>query len=186
MQKLYCYIDETGQDTRGEFFLVSAVIFGSERDNVRDLLENIERKTGKGRVKWIRTKEEAKRTYMEAILANEIFRGRLMYMVYRNTTAYPELLAQTTKVAVEKVAEPEYKVTVVVDGLEGRQKQLFTNLIRSLGVRHKTVRGIRDETDAFIRLADALCGFARAGLNNHTVFAPIFKQAQEKGYIVRL
>lgn len=28
MQKLYCYVDETGQDTQGAFFLVSAVVFG--------------------------------------------------------------------------------------------------------------------------------------------------------------
>jgi len=89
-------------------------------------------------------------------------------------------------VAVEKVAEPDYKATIIVDGLEGRQKQLFTNQIRSLGVRHKTVRGVRDETDAFIRLADALCGFTRAGLHDHSVFASMLKQAQDKKYIIAL
>ncbi len=49
MQKIYCYVDETGQDTKGEFFLVSVVIAKDERDNLIEKLEEIERSTGKGR-----------------------------------------------------------------------------------------------------------------------------------------
>lgn len=109
-----------------------------------------------------------------------------MYGVFRNTTAYPHHLAETTQRAVAKVAEPDYKATIIVDGLEGRQKQLFANLIRSMGVRHKTIRGIRDETDAFIRLADAVCGFVRAGLNAHPIYAPLLRLAEAKGIIIAL
>jgi hypothetical protein len=31
-QNLYCYVDETGQDTNGKFFVVSVVIADSRRD----------------------------------------------------------------------------------------------------------------------------------------------------------
>lgn len=31
-QKLYCYVDETGQDTEGQIFVVSIVLTGKERD----------------------------------------------------------------------------------------------------------------------------------------------------------
>lgn len=49
MQKIYCYVDETGQDTKGELFLVSVVIAKDERDNLIEKLEEIERSTRKRR-----------------------------------------------------------------------------------------------------------------------------------------
>jgi len=41
MQKLYCYIDETGQDTKGKLFLVSIVIQEQEREELREKIERI-------------------------------------------------------------------------------------------------------------------------------------------------
>ena len=32
MKKLYCYVDESGQDTKGGFFVVSIVVLEKERD----------------------------------------------------------------------------------------------------------------------------------------------------------
>ena len=51
-QKLYCYVDETGQDTFGQLFLVSVVITGSERDDLRRQLRKIEKESGKKQKKW--------------------------------------------------------------------------------------------------------------------------------------
>lgn len=42
-QKLYAYVDESGQDTQGELFVVAVVVTGSERDALRQALRNIER-----------------------------------------------------------------------------------------------------------------------------------------------
>ena len=53
MQKLYCYVDETGQDTVGVFFLVVAVV--AEKDSAHRLekqLEKIEKESGKRALKW--------------------------------------------------------------------------------------------------------------------------------------
>jgi len=44
-QKLYCYVDETGQDTKGELFIVSVVVVGWDRDALAEQLEMIERET---------------------------------------------------------------------------------------------------------------------------------------------
>ncbi|MFQ5617229.1 MAG: hypothetical protein ACE5GO_12325 [Anaerolineales bacterium] len=41
--KIYCYIDESGQDTKGAFFVVSVVIADQELDLWRETCENIER-----------------------------------------------------------------------------------------------------------------------------------------------
>jgi hypothetical protein len=32
-EKLYCYVDETGQDTMGKFFIVSVVVFEKAKKN---------------------------------------------------------------------------------------------------------------------------------------------------------
>jgi hypothetical protein len=41
-QKLFCYVDETGQDTQGRLFVVSVVITDQERDLFRQTCEDIE------------------------------------------------------------------------------------------------------------------------------------------------
>jgi hypothetical protein len=33
--KLYCYVDETGQDTLGKFFIVAIVVAGNQRDELQ-------------------------------------------------------------------------------------------------------------------------------------------------------
>lgn len=55
MRRLYCYVDETGQDTRGALFIVAVVIAEEDAEHLRRVCERIERETGK-RAKWIRTR----------------------------------------------------------------------------------------------------------------------------------
>ncbi len=54
-QKLYCYIDETGQDVGSEFFIVVAVVSDKEQDLLRDSLLEIEFQTKIGQRKWRKT-----------------------------------------------------------------------------------------------------------------------------------
>lgn len=51
-KKLYCYVDETGQDTKGEIFVVSVIVAQKDRDEIMELLETIEQETGKKATKW--------------------------------------------------------------------------------------------------------------------------------------
>lgn len=46
-QHLYAYVDESGQDTKGEIFLVSVVIVSTQRDKLRRRLQKIEEDTRK-------------------------------------------------------------------------------------------------------------------------------------------
>ena len=61
MQKLYCYVDESGQDTEGKLFLVSVVITGSEREGLRNKLRKIEQMSGKGTKKWKKATRDHRR-----------------------------------------------------------------------------------------------------------------------------
>jgi hypothetical protein len=47
MQKLYCFVDETGQDTSGRLFIVSVVVAPKERQALSGTLRAIEVETGK-------------------------------------------------------------------------------------------------------------------------------------------
>src|SRR5438094_7017604 len=47
-QKLYAYVDESGQDTEGRIFVVSIVVLDNERDTVRQRLEEIEQRRQRG------------------------------------------------------------------------------------------------------------------------------------------
>ena len=47
-KKIYCYVDETGQDTMGILFLVSIIVAEGEHDSLRGKLQKIESASGKG------------------------------------------------------------------------------------------------------------------------------------------
>ena len=46
-QKLYAYVDESGQDTAGRLFVVSVLLLAEERDALLPRLEGIETRSGK-------------------------------------------------------------------------------------------------------------------------------------------
>ena len=76
-QKLYAYVDESGQDTEGRFSVVSVVLFGTDRDTVLARLEALEDRSRKGRVKWRRARYAFRQAYIAVLdmplLAESIF-----------------------------------------------------------------------------------------------------------------
>ena len=68
--KLYCYVDETGQDTTGKFFIVAIVVADKRRDDLQQWLEAIERDSGK-RTKWMKTSDKSRCAYIEALIDGE-------------------------------------------------------------------------------------------------------------------
>ena len=187
MQKLYCYVDETGQDTQGNFFLVAVVIARDERDHLRSQLEEIERATGKGRRKWVLTRDKSRVEYMRRILSLTVLRSHLLYSVYRNAAGYLSLTVHATARAITDCAADDYRATVFVDGLPKSQTRWFGKALRELGIRTDKVRGVRrEEADALMRLADALCGFVRAGLTGQGEMAELLAYATAEGYAKEL
>lgn len=184
MQKLYCYVDETGQDTQGALFIVSVVIAEAEREELRKMLEQIEIDTEKGRVKWTKARDEARVAYIRRVLANPVFKSKLVYASYENTTDYLPRTVLTTARAITTVAEQDYKATIFVDGLPRSQTRWFGSELRHLRIRTKKVRGVRrEEASPLIRLADALCGFVRAAMEGREELDALLQRALAEGYI---
>src|SRR6185503_19977564 len=100
MQKLFCYFDETGQDTRGKIFIVSVIIQEKDLDILRNQLEAIERDSGKGRRKWMQTRPQSKVAYLRSILKIPSLKGKLCYATYTDATNYLALTILTTARAI--------------------------------------------------------------------------------------
>jgi hypothetical protein len=183
-EKIYCYVDETGQDTEGDLFIVSVVVSGVERDQVRELCEKIEMETRKGQVKWIKADFKRKVEYVRRILQEPIFNGKLNFAVYRNRRDYLALTVLTVARTIVAVGQKDYKATVLVDGLPRSQEKWIGSELRHLYIRIRKVRGMRrDENDALIRLADAICGFVRAALEGQEAMRELFEQGKRNGLL---
>jgi len=187
MKKIYCYVDESGQDTRGKLFLVSVIITDKERKGLEAFLERVEGETGKGKVKWTESKNESRKRYIKMILSSSLLEGKLHYAFYENTTKYLTLTILTTARAITILSLKDYKAVIYVDGLPKSLTKFFGKELRHLEIKTEKVRGVRkEETDCFIRLADALCGFVRAAIEGQKDYKALLAKARERKLIREL
>lgn len=183
-QRLYCYVDESGQDTKGALFLVSVIIAEQEREQLANELEEIERDTRKGLSKWNKTSFARRLAYMRAVLSRQSFAGKIFYAHYANSQAYIELTIYTTaKAILYKSAERAYQATITVDGLSEVEIKRFSKGLRQLSIKVRKVRGARDESAALIRLADAVAGFVRDQIEGQEYTQALFEQGVAAGVI---
>ena len=89
-QKLYCYVDETGQDTEGRLFLVSVVVTEQEQEAFARELERIEAESGKRHIKWHKSSVARKIAYIKAVLACPIFQRTIFFSHYTNSKSCAE------------------------------------------------------------------------------------------------
>lgn len=186
--KLYCYVDETGQDTVGELFIVSVVVTDSSRDGLVAILEDIEATSGKGRVKWMKVRGRQRVDYIGAVLSNPAFKGKLYFASYKGSKSYMALTVLSTAKAILKAEPLRHPVVVYVDGLPKARLRWFGVELRHLSVRTSKIVGVRrEEADALIRLADACCGFVRAALSGEQPeMAVLFSRAQASGHLIEV
>ena len=117
--KLYCYVDESGQDTRGALFVVAAVIAAEDRERVRDLLRFIEHESGKAKRKWTKATRRQRHSYMKRVLQSTLLHGCLFYARFSQTTDYLLCVLHTTARALTISASGQpYQATVLIDGLQ--------------------------------------------------------------------
>jgi hypothetical protein len=183
--QIYCYVDETGQDTLGEFFIVSVVVSGSNRDWLTAKLEHIEKVSGKGKVKWMKVRGRPRLAYVKAVLSSIAFKNALYFSLYKGTKSYMALTVLSTAKAIISAAPERSQTTVYVDGLPRPRLRWFGTELRRLSVRSSKVVGVRrEETEALIRLADAMAGFIRLALSGRDPeMTELFEQAKKEAYL---
>jgi len=125
--------------------------------------------------------------YIRGILNIPVLKGKLNYAVYRHTTDFLPSTILTTARAITTHVEGDYKAVIFVDGLRKSQTQWFGKELRHLRIRTEKVRGVRkEESDALMRLADAIAGFVRAALSGQEEMGKLLEKAEAEGYIREL
>jgi hypothetical protein len=181
-QKLYCYVDETGQDTKGEWFLVAVIVLADKKEKVEKNLLEFEHQSGKHKTKWHKAKHRQRQSYLDKIISDKELKNCFYYSAYKNTILYADLVALTTAKAILDKAEENYSASIVVDGLRPNLENGFAVSLRKLKIKTSKVKGARDENSPLIRLADSIAGLARDALENKEWAKKYFAMFVRKGF----
>lgn len=172
-------MDETGQDTAGNLFIVAIVIIGSLREELREILANIEKESEKHQKKWMKATRAQRATYIAKIIERPQFVNLLYYNHYQHTKNFFILTVRSTAQALHTHTKASYEATILVDGLPRTERHHFGSELRHLGVSVRKVRGIRDQSDEFIRLADAIAGLVRDALGGDELMKVLFEKTMD-------
>lgn len=183
MQKLYCYVDESGQDASSEVFVVVAVISLQDQDNFRQQCLAIEREAGTGNRKWHKSRPERRLKYLELVLERGVGKGGVFFGCFQKPLPYFLPLLETIEQAVADSVEADYQATVYIDGIDQKKAAEMTNALRLRGVKLRQVRSRKDEAEPLIRLADMWAGCIRAALLGRTVEKRLLARAVKQSYL---
>ncbi len=187
--KLYCYVDENGQDTKGRIFIVSVVIIEEKRDELLKFCEEVEEETRKGKTKWRKSEYGDILEYLRKIFRNKDLASSFIYSVYENTKGYDvaTILGIAKAINVSKPVE-DFTSVVYVDGLSKTKRHEYSSELRKLGIPTAKVQGVaKDENNSLIRLADSLAGFIRDVLDGDRREArKLFDRVVKSGVLVEV
>ncbi len=182
--KLYCFVDESGQDTKGELFLV-AVILHDTKDfsELENKLESMEGKTGKNKLKWKKTSKDIKRRYLEELINIKELKGSIFYSTYNWTKEYSKLTSLTIAKAILAKNYTDYEVSIVIDGLNDKERDIVRSELKGLKIKYRKIRGMKDEQSVFLRLADTMAGFLRDATEKQAYTKTFMKNLLEKNIV---
>lgn len=189
MNKVYYFVDESGQHTQGDFFTVAVVIVRGSglRDKVEQELLRVEKKVRKGTLKWTKTNYEKKQNYLRSVINIVGLENSFFYSIYFDTQDYVQSTVDTVTKSIQQQVTSMGKCesVVIVDGLNKAEKQHFARKLRKKGVVDGKVRGAKDENNAWIRLADAIAGFSRDFQEKKPYTQDLYDKMQKR-HLIRL
>lgn len=185
MKRIDLHVDESGQDTRGKLFIV-AIVMVEDSNGFRRFCATLERTSGKGRTKWRTAKKDSRIIYLRAVISDaSSFGVTLFYAVFRETLAYDRATVESIARAIRSLNSRGSRLFVQVDGLAKKKCNTYKTDLRKRGVSVEKVRGVKDENEPLIRLADALAGAARAMLESEdSGLRKLFALATRSGILV--
>lgn len=186
-QKLYCYVDETGQDTRGEFFLVAVVLKGqADIEILQKKLVEAEKFSKKNLLKWTKTSFEVRKDYLLRTAEIKQLRSSIFYSTYKDTKEYVPLISLTIAKSILFQPREEYTVNIVIDGLNKKEMEKVRRELKKLKISYRKIRGMKDEQDAVLRLADSIAGFLRDYTEKQRYTQKIIRKFREAKVIIEV
>lgn len=185
-KKFYCYVDETGQDTSGTFFIVGLLVLSNQREELEQRLKTLEEISKKRQAKWTDAYYLYRRQYISGLL-NLNLSHTIFSKHFSSGKEYLKYTADAIVVTLRTLEGEARQATVYVDGFPLAQVQdLKRQLKPSLKMRIYVKTIARDESSAFMRLADAICGLVRDGNEGNAWSQKAIKQLKEKGFLKSL
>ena len=157
-QKLYCYVDETGQDDASPAFVVVAVVSAGDQEELREALMRIEGAAGTHHLKWHKT------AALRLVTERGIGAGGTFFGTFPKPVPFFFPMLEVIENAISTAATPPYTARIFVDGIDGKKAAELTNALRMRGIQLEMVRSRRDESEPLIRLADMWAGCVRAAI----------------------
>lgn len=182
-QKLYCYVDETGQDTGSSFFVVVAVAVKSDLDLISNQLLKFEESLKLGNIKWHKSEYKRKIAFLDLFLTQRYSNLHIYFGRFKKPILYFFPMVETLEQTIKQYSDTETRVKVYVDGLDKMAAKKFTNALRSNGAKVKLVKGVRDESEPLIRLADRWAGCIRMAFADNEDCKRLIKNAENLGIL---
>lgn len=181
-KRLYCYVDESGQDTAGDFFVVSILVTGDERDALLKQLLEIERQSKKRNIKWHKANYRYRLAYIDLLTKLPILEGKIFYEIYDEGKDY---LAYTSDATAKTLRHKRADAfTIYIDGYREAELTNFKRHLRPSVKVPTQIRGVkRDENNVFIRLVDAICGLVRDAQEDDKQAKEAVKKLKHKGIV---
>jgi hypothetical protein len=164
--KLFAFADESAShDPQTPTFVVAVVIVpGPSLEAAERRIEDLEMSSKRGAKKWCDTTDLSQRAAYLGGLGGVASVGTVFYW-----RAYPDNRDQNVKMAdtiatsiLQSDPDERTRRYITVDGdVPDAKKSRMLDRLKSRGIQRKELRGSRDESSPFVRLADALAGFLR-------------------------
>lgn len=186
-QKLYCYVDESGQDVGSRFFVVVSIVSGEEQNQVRNKLLEIEESNKVHARKWFNSRSPAKEEFLQNLMREELLQGEVYYNSFKKPLPFFLPMLETIEKAIkDKAGREAYQAIVYVDGIDKKKAKELTGALRLKGIKLQYVRSARDESEPMIRLADRWAGCIRDALEGKETNSRILSKAEKDSYIKRI
>ncbi len=186
MQKLYCYVDETGQDPASAFFVVVVVVSIKNPETLRVQLTDLELQADTNALKWHKTRHDRRMRYLALALERKIAAGFVYTARYQKPIPYFFPVVDLIERAVKAAAQGLYHARISVDGIDLKKARELPNALRVRGISLRLVKSRRDESEPLIRLADMWAGCLRSAFLGHRDAQDMISQAKKEKYLCEL
>ncbi|MBI4039725.1 hypothetical protein HY389_00005, partial [Candidatus Daviesbacteria bacterium] len=117
----------------------------------------------------------------------KIFKNKIYYYLAEETKSYKDATLITIASAITAAKDREnYKASVFIDGLYKSEIPRVGARLRKIGIHTEKVRGLKDENDAIIRLADAISGLVREEYLEVNYAKKLCKTAEENKTLIKV
>lgn len=182
-KKLYCFVDETGQDTGSKVFIVVAVIVTSNIEAVRQRLEELEKSTKIGVIKWHKSNYKFRIQFLEEFLRQDNDDLHIYFLKVKKPVFYWLPTVEVLQKSIPEHSGAETQVIICIDGLDQFSTKKYTNALRTKALKIKLAKGPRDESEPLIRLADRWAGCIRMALSANKDCEALVARAKKRGVL---